>query len=1476
MSAPAQNTRASVAAPVADPRFTKWKLAGESLGLEESALLDFIRSEMKEEREAEERRMEAEERRMEAEERRMKEEREANEREREREYEARRVREEREYELEMRRCEIESQRITAEVDVNASTSRVQSSVSSGDHLKLKMPYFEDKDDLESYLRQFERVAKLQDWRESDWATRLGTLLKGKARETYVRLSDEEAADYDTLKTALLHRFCLTGEEYRRKLRVAKRGNDESYKEFAIRQRLYFERWRELPGKSETYDDVKDLLLQEQFLRCAPHELSTFVKDRQPKNMDDVVKHAQVFAESRGTMGRTPPTLRPGGNELKSENRREENKRETPNYRVNNGPNRNINDRGDIRRSANSRGDRKCFTCGLPGHIARDCGKRPELREKPPGAITTVVGAALHEPMETRNLCEGCADIIFDPVCTVRVEGKVTTGIRDTGATVTVVDSSLVPKSCYKEGTKKITMASSQHHEELPLADVFMDTPYFSAKTEVVVMSEAVHPILIGNQRRDGNGDSIPVPVYPVREVCAPVQTRLQEAADRKGAPKLHTSEPTISDIKPDDIKREQGEDASLGKYRRAMEENKTLGKGKHAASIISKKGIMYRVYRDKDNEYHQLLVPKKFRGEVLRIAHDAPMAGHMGVARTKERLWQEFYWPGVLGDIRRYCASCFTCQRTAPRGNVRKCPLGKAPIIETPFQRVAVDIIGPIVPASQRGNRYVLTVIDYATRYVEAVPVKSIKTEVIAEELWKLWTRLGFPEEIQTDRGTQFTSETMKEVNRLLSIKGITTSPYHAQANGLVERFNGTVKSMLRKLCAEQPREWDRYLPALLFAYREVPQESLRFSPFELLYGRKVRGPIQILKQAWTDEEIQTEARDVAEYVADLKGRLEQTCTLARQHLEKAAARHERNFNKKTVRRDFEIGSQVFILLPEKHNKLEVAWRGPFEVVEKISDCNYKIKVGHKAKVYHMNMLKQYVPREQSTDDQAEENVAVIVEEEEDTEPFLPINHLPLLPIQKKEGPGNVHFGPRLEPEQKKRGQQLCQKYERILTDLPLKTNLEECELKLDSKSPVFVRQYPLPHSKINTVKEEVDTMRKLGVIEPTVSAYSAPIVLVKKKDDSVRFCVDYRHLNKELSFDAEPIPDVDQLFSELGKAKFFTKVDLSKGYWQIPVKEEDRPKTAFTTPQGQFQWVTMPFGLKTAGAVFSRMMRKLLNPLGRNDIHSFMDDILIATETWEQHLEALEAVFQRLEEANLSAKPSKCYLGFEEVSFLGHRVGEGKLGPEDDKVQKILTAQRPRTKKDVRSFLGLANFYRRYIANFSNIACPLTDLTKAGKPEKVIWTDKCERAFEKLKTELGKQPVVLLPDKDKPYVLRTDASDTGMGAVLLQNQGEGLQPVAYASKKFVGAETNYSTVEKECLASVWGVKKFEPYLYGTHFVLQTDHQPLDYLRKKKTTNGRLMRWALQLQQYSFQVEVIPGKDNVGADYMSRASHMDD
>ncbi|XP_076436546.1 uncharacterized protein LOC143276045 [Babylonia areolata] len=741
----------------------------------------------------------------------------------------------------------------------------------------------------------------------------------------------------------------------------------------------------------------------------------------------------------------------------------------------------------------------------------------------------------------------------------------------------------------------------------------------------------------------------------------------------------------------------------------------------------------------------------------------------------------------------------------------------RKPIPENPFGKVGVDIVGPIRPASSRGNKYVLVQVDHTTRYPDAVPLKNIDTVTVAEALWGLWCRTGVPKMVFTDKGTQFTSNMMGEVHRLLGIKGETTTPYHAQCNGVVERFNGTLKKMIRKLAMDKPTEWDRWIPAALSAYRETPQESTGFALFELLYGRQVQGPLSILKEGWTEPGEEKENCTVAEYVVDLRNRIAQTCEIARQAVKKAAGTNKRYFDCKARQRTFDPDDRVYVLRPTKHNKLELTWQGPYRVIERLGEVDYKIQ-----------MPQEAVPHEESRQEEPAVQAVVLEPDPEGEECSVRSDDIPLIPLETTEGVKDVV----IKTEDPEFAEQL-----RVL--------VEECSINLRTDVPVRCKPYPVPFSQREVVEKDIDAMLKLGVIEPLTSSYASPIVLVKKKDGKVRFCVDYWKLNKVVEFDTEPVPDIDYLFAKLRDKVVLSKIDLAKGYWQILVAEEDRLKTAFVTHQGCYQWRVMPFGLCTSGAVFTRMMRRLILPLQTPDIDNFIDDVLVATETKEEHLQTLRKLFLRLRECHVSARPSKCELGCQEVEYLGHRVGDGKIQPTLEKMQKIREAPRPETKKEVRSFLGLVGYYRKFIPRFADIALPLTNLMKGGEPRKVRWTDKCQEAFDALKDKLCSAPVCRLPVANKPFVLQTDASETGVGAILLQVHDGEMHPVACASKKLLLAEKNYPIIEKECLALVWGVNKFARYLYGTEFVVQTDHSPLQHLERVKDFSPEVMDYSL-------------------------------
>ena len=1405
-----------------DPEILRLRDSGKALGLVGKDLVSFVQQAMKEEKTEKLRRDEM--------------------------YRQEELRRE---ELDLRREELEIRRL----EMNALKEEISkiSKPKQSDSYRVRLPEFNDGDDIESFLRHFESIATAHGWSQNVWAARLSPLLHGKARKAFLMMENEEISDYHLVKAALLREFQRTAEHYRREFREIRKKSDENFLQFLKRIKENFGLWLKLADVDpEDPKELRDLFLKEQLLSTLSADLAYYVREKKPDTVEDAAKLAFDHLEAKREARLASVVIGLPSPKKKEKGMKGQGPRKTP-YGEQSSSLQEQSAGQSFPKATSSYDTRlkniKCFRCGKVGHKAKDCSTGVRV---------------LHSPDKVRLTSKEQEEFPkpYTPFFPATVNDKEVTALRDTGADVCCVRADLVKPDQYLNQDIDLEMADVSCARKYPLARVEVQSPLVQGELTVAVIQNLRCELILGNHVSTGDGKRIAVPLFPAKEPLQAVQTRAQKAAENVQIP-LEVEPVEGLNITPEQLREMQEDDSSLQRARTAAEKTTELHVGRHHHKVTfkRKKGILYRVFNDGEQERSQVCVPRQLRKQVMQLAHDPPMSGHLGGKKTQLRVWQDFYWPGMCGDIRRYCLSCEQCQRVTPRGKIPKVPLGKMPLPSVPFERVGVDIVGPIKPASD-GHRYILVMVDFATRYPEAEALKNVEAETVAEALWNMWSRLGVPNQVLTDRGSQFTGRIMQEVYKLLAIKGLTTTPYHAQCNGLVERFNGTLKSMLKKLCMEEPTMWRRYLPAVLFAYREVPQESTGFSPFELLYGRSVRGPMAILREIWTKEKKKDEPQTAAAYVLDLRNRIAQTCEIAQRNLAKASDRQKKHFDKKTKNRTFQEGDQVLLLLPEKKNKLQMAWQGPFEIESRMGECDYKIRMKGKTKLIHANLLKKYLQRPQ------EVNTMSVVTKEE-WEDVKTRNDIPVVPLQAEETVDDVVLDPE-SPEISADIKGLISEFPDVVTDLPLNTSLAQCEIKLLHDQPINTRQYPLPFSQRETVKEEVKAMLKMGVIEPSSSPYSSPIVLVEKKDGKVRFCTDYRKINQIVVNDTEPMPDMEYLFSKLASAKYLSKIDLSKGYWQVPMAQKDKTKTAFSTPQGSYQWTVMPFGLKTAGAIFSRMMRKLLLPLKMPEIDNFMDDILVATDSKERHLECLRALFSRLREVSLSARPTKCELGFKQLEYLGHVIGNGIIKPTGDKINKIRDTPRPTTKRQVRSFLGLAGFYRKFIPNFAEIALPLTDATKGKKPNQVQWTPEMEKAFCLLKEALSSKPVCVLPQFDKTFVIRTDASDSGLGAILLQDQGQGLQIIACASKKLLPAERNYSTIEKECLAMVWGIGKFNPYLYGRQFFVQSDHKPLQYLQTMRATNKRIMRWSLLLQPYTFTIEAIPGKENVGADYLSR------
>ena len=416
---------------------------------------------------------------------------------------------------------------------------------------------------------------------------------------------------------------------------------------------------------------------------------------------------------------------------------------------------------------------------------------------------------------------------------------------------------------------------------------------------------------------------------------------------------------------------------------------------------------------------------------------------------------------------------------------------------------------------------------------------------------------------------------------------------------------------------------------------------------------------------------------------------------------------------------------------------------------------------------------------------------------------------------------------------------------------------------------PVAQRMHRFSPEQHAEADRQVTEMLKQGLIEESNSEWATSMVLVKKKDGGWRAAIDYRGLNAVTVPDEYPAPRVDTTLDGLQGARVFTMLDIRSGYWQLPLRECDRKKTAFRTRRGLFHWKVMPFGVRNGTASYQRMMATVLQ--GIRGVLVYIDDVIIGTPDEEGHLGVLEEVLSRLEEAGLVCKLSKCHFMRSKVEVLGFEVSQGRVAMQKKQVERILECEAPKDKKGVRRFVGLCGFYRHFVPGFAEVTAPLTDVM--GKTAEWRWEKKQEEAFEELKRRIAGEPVLRLPDFKRPFVVYTDASDVGVGAVLGQVDDDGkAYAVQFMSRKLSDAETRYSTTEQEYLALVHAVRKWKPYLLDGGFTAYTDHKALLGMvaRVNEDYSDRVKRWGLEMQRYEFTLKHIEGKANVVADALSR------
>ena len=643
-------------------------------------------------------------------------------------------------------------------------------------------------------------------------------------------------------------------------------------------------------------------------------------------------------------------------------------------------------------------------------------------------------------------------------------------------------------------------------------------------------------------------------------------------------------------------------------------------------------------------------------------------------------------------------------------------------------------------------------------------------------------------------------------------------------------------------------------------------------------------GPLLLLKEKWLDED--PEKISVLKYVATFKDRLFRAGQMAKRNLQESQSKMKVWYDRKAKSRCFEPGDRVLVLFPVVGNPLQAKYSGPYKVVKKISDTNYLVKTPYRRKetqVCHINMLKAYYEKPKpelvtlnnrlglESPTHSKDCVGQVAEKEEDTESEVRLEN-DQQPIKLQNSQILNDLGTKLShlpSVQRKELAEVITQYREVFPDVPSKTNLIKHDVDVGDSAPIKQHPYRVSPMKKELLDKEVQYMLKNDIIEESQSNWSSPCILVPKHDGGFRFCTDFRKVNDKTKSDSFPIPRIADCIDQIGNAKFVSTFDMLKGYWQVPLTQRAREISAFVTPSGLYQYKIMPFGMKNAPATFQRMVNKLVRDI--DGCEGYIDDVVIFSDNWSDHIRQIERFFQIMREAKLTINLMKSEFGKATVKYLGHIVGQGQVRPLDAKIQTIVKYPIPTSRKELARFLGMAGYYRNFCLNFSEIAAPLTNLL--SKKVKFVWTDDCQLAFDKVKLLLQKSPVLKSPDYEKPFKLIIDSSDIGTGSVLVQEASDGLDhPVSYFSKKFLKYQKNYSVVEKETLGLVLALEHFDVYLGSTPFKIKvyTDHNPLTFLKTMKNKNQRLVRWSLALQEYNLEIQHIPGSENVVADALSR------
>ena len=1014
-----------------------------------------------------------------------------------------------------------------EASVTAIVAALTPSVpaASAPKAQIKVPRWTDEETPNEYFNKFEKALTHNGVDRATWGHLLPVYLAGKAQAAFAQVDVSSLADYEVVKATLLESLGDTPACADRKWWTLNRQAGEEPGQFYLRVRATG--LRRLCGFT-TRDEVVEQVILSRFMSLLPSECYSSVVAKQPKTGLEAARLVQEFEETRTFSRRRQHWRQDSSHHTHYSGRREQGggssggnsgsvgagSRSSPKENVGGqGTSAGAPASGGSRNGKSERQSRKpivCHGCGEPGHIRPNC----------PNKVRRVRSPDCESLMEV----DGC------------LAGSAVKGLRvDTGADKSIVRAEFVPKTAYLDRTVTLDSWRGKQYSKHRLAKISIEVGSTKVDAVVAVVDKLDCPALLGNdlgaemrvkllsmildKAKAVQTNSVSNEVSMQEEVvratraqvekervedeknvlasaqseCDPiplsdiydfpdsyfgddvVPTAVDELSDGpKGGcePALPLPKLDLAGEGVDKLVKEQQADSTLGKLL-ALGEKSEKGYGFENGVLVQ------RTVDCLGDEIQRIVVPEGRRLQVLQLGHSHATAGHFGFKKSFARISLHFLWPRMWAQVKQFVRLCAGCQRAARNSN-SKAPLHPLPCVGEPFSKVAFDIVGPL-PKSKSGYRYILTMMCLFSKFPEAIPLKRVDNETVLEGMMEVFAKHGLPGEMLTDQGSVFTSKLTKKMCSVFDIKKVQTSPYHPQSDGALERWHACLKGMLKRSEMEL-KDWDRHLKYLLFAYRDTPHCVTGFSPFTLLYGRNVRGPLELLSSAWLESD--DDECNVYEWLTTVKGRMAEMAEIVYDREMKAKALMKKYYDRSAKMKSFDPGQMVLVRKPGLHGKFGDFWEGPYQVEARISPVTYKVQVPGKPKLHrilHCNMLRLW-----TTPAGRIHRVATITEEDEEVQ---------------SQGLVLVRDGSEPSAAEQVQLDQVLDKYSDVLCPVPGRTDRVALQIKTEGHTPVSNHPYQIAPKWKQEVKAQLDQLLQLGIIRPSVSPWSSSVITVKKKD---------------------------------------------------------------------------------------------------------------------------------------------------------------------------------------------------------------------------------------------------------------------------------------------------------------------------------------------------------------------------------------